>query len=94
MVSILIVRIMGESLDLATGVQRPKSVVLSNGRQEETVEVPDELVSAILRLSANGTGRSTPEEAPSARDSSWKRTEAEPPTDEAFRDRTTGVASI
>jgi len=47
---IRVVRISGESIDLETGKELPKSLVLSNGLREISITVSDEIVQEVIRL--------------------------------------------
>lgn len=52
---ITVAKIVGESIDLRTGEEVPKSLVLTNGKQEISFPISDEVVMAIVRLMVEGS---------------------------------------
>lgn len=47
---ISVIRIIGESYDLVTGNESPKSLVLTNGSQEVAIAISDKDLSRVLTL--------------------------------------------
>ena len=49
---IVVARIVGEGIDLASGSETPKSLVLSNGQREITLQVDDETIQEVIRMAS------------------------------------------
>lgn len=100
-------RVVGESIDLQTGQQTTKSLVLSNGISEVTIPVDDDSVALVLhlihqKLSSEGheTLLDDPKPAPPAAPPSFEEVDQDKVPDDDFeigehyREPATGVASI
>lgn len=91
--SIRVTRIMGESFDLETGHQLPKSIVLTNGVKEIPVFVDDDVALAVIEMM---TGESAPKKSSPALETKPERPLATPvrPVESSYIDPDTGAESL
>lgn len=52
---IIVARIVGEGFNLTDGQETPKSLVLSNGAREIVVQVDDEVINEVIKMSVEAS---------------------------------------